>query len=233
MVREGKGRDGYYMVGDYFDRDGVRGVVIHRREIDWGHDSSHVTILNLSEEGYAQWASDKNFGSIFKKDIPSKTALRLDIYTRTENPLPAIQKIDNWQAKYPAFAKATHGDWHLPSHYEMEDVFKNLTLINNTLRRVSAKEVNPNQKYWCATNAGAEVAYAIDGQSIREYPKSDSMAVRSVCTLRQVYHSQEAWKEMGLIICQEGLTDDKAIVEERRKAWEEALKASILAASKY
>ncbi|MBQ5931785.1 MAG: TIR domain-containing protein, partial [Tidjanibacter sp.] len=71
MVLDGKGRDGLYMVGDYYNRDGVRGVVISPKSVspdrDYTYSCGEYMLISLTEEGNAQWASDKNFGTLFKK----------------------------------------------------------------------------------------------------------------------------------------------------------------------
>ena len=226
MVLEGKGRDGLYMTGDYYNRDGIRGVVFYKKSISPDRNyCPSAMLISLSEEGSAQWASDKNFGTIFKKDIPCKNELGLKFKYEDYNPQNTISKIENWRAKYPAFDKAAHGNWHLPSHKCLDNaVFPNLTLINNTLRRLSAQEIKADRKYWSCEECGSDSAYAVDSKEFHYYPKSDVMAVRSVCSFKVTnsptdIENEKIWRDLGLVPCPEGVTDDPVKVKEYHEYW--------------
>lgn len=232
MVLDGKGRDGLYMLGDYYNRDGVRGVVISPKSVcpdrDYINRCGGGMLISLTEEGNAQWASDKNFGTLFKKDIPCKNELDLhsfSIGSEEYNPQNKISRIENWRAKYPAFDKAVHGNWHLPSWKCLENyVFPRLTPINNTLRRLSAQEIKPNRKYWSCEECNSAYAIAVDSKEFRYYPKSDVMAVRSVHPFKVSMsatdiENEKIWRNLGLVPCQEGLTDDPTIVKEYNWYW--------------
>lgn len=229
MVLDGKGRDGMYMVGDYYNRDGVRGVVISPKSVcpdrDYTYRCGGDMLISLTEEGNAQWASDKNFGTLFKKDIPCKNDVGMHFIYEDYNPQNKISKIENWRAKYPAFDKAAHGNWHLPSCKCLENyVFPRLTPINNTLRRLSAQEIKQNRKYWSCEECGSDSAYAVDSKESHYYPKSDVMAVRSVHPFNVSMsatdiENEKIWRNLGLVPCQEGLTDDPTIVKEYNEYW--------------
>ena len=230
MVLDGKGRDGLYMVGDYYNRDGVRGVVISSKSVCPDRNYKYYNcgvdmLISLTEEGNAQWASDKNFGTLFKKDIPCKNKLGLDFLYEDDNPQNKISKIENWRAKYPAFDKAAHGNWHLPSRKCLDNyVFPRLTPINNTLRRLSAQEIKPNRKYWSCEECGSDSAFAVDSKEFHYYPKSDVMAVRSVYPFKVSMsatdiENEKIWRNLGLVPCQEGLTDDPTTIKEYNEYW--------------
>ncbi|MBQ1964820.1 MAG: ribosomal protein L7/L12, partial [Tidjanibacter sp.] len=58
-----------YKVGDYYDKDGKKGVVCNVKA-----DGLHGKIVSL-DQVKLQWAVDKNFGSLFNKQNPSKIRL--------------------------------------------------------------------------------------------------------------------------------------------------------------
>ena len=218
------------MVGDYYNRDGVRGVVISSKSVCPDRNYKYYNcgvdmLISLTEEGNAQWASDKNFGTLFKKDIPCKNKLGLDFLYEDDNPQNKISKIENWRAKYPAFDKAAHGNWHLPSRKCLDNyVFPRLTPINNTLRRLSAQEIKPNRKYWSCEECGSDSAFAVDSKEFHYYPKSDVMAVRSVYPFKVSMsatdiENEKIWRNLGLVPCQEGLTDDPTTIKEYNEYW--------------
>lgn len=112
----GKGRDGIYKVGDYYD-DGVkRGVVF-----EVSQDGRHGKILSLVQT-CLPWAAGKNFGSLFHRDTPTKQFHGLvDVQNGMNNQM-AIAQIANWQEKYPAFAWCANlgTGWYLPAIEELK-----------------------------------------------------------------------------------------------------------------
>lgn len=112
----GKGRDGIYKVGDYYD-DGVkRGVVF-----EVSQDGRHGKILSLVQT-CLPWAADKNFGSLFHRDNPAKQFHGLTDEQNGMNNQMAIAQIANWQEKYPAFAWCANlgTGWYLPAIEELK-----------------------------------------------------------------------------------------------------------------
>ena len=112
----GKGRDGIYKVGDYYD-DGVkRGVVF-----EVSQNGRHGKILSLVQTR-VPWAADKNFGSLFHRDHPTKQFHGLADEQNGMNNQMAIAQIANWQKKYPAFAWCANlgAGWYLPAIEELK-----------------------------------------------------------------------------------------------------------------
>lgn len=151
LLDEGKGRDGIYTVGDYYDRDGVKGVVIHIGEANTPQEFGSMGMILSLTESEAQWAVDRNFGSILRKDNPSNSlvsqnrgnwSMHNGIYSSNAR---AFMSFDRWQERFPAFSKAFLGNtneynWQLPSEKCLNQCIKpNVYKINRTLKAIAEK----------------------------------------------------------------------------------------------
>lgn len=146
LLDAGKGRDGIYAVGDYYDRDGVKGIVI---QVGNNAEYDHFGMIVSLVEYDAQWAVDRNFGSLLRKDNPSNSLLKENkgnwrLYDEIgSNNAGAFMSFDRWQERFPAFSKAFSGNinggfWHLPSASCLNKCIKpNRAVINSTLRWVA------------------------------------------------------------------------------------------------
>ena len=134
-----------YKVGDYYDKDGKKGVVFEVTS-----DGLHGKIVSL-DQVKLQWAVDKNFGSLFNKQNPSKIRLGFGgqqdgrVYTQR------IQRIENWREKYPAFAWCVQmgSSWYLPALNELRLIYQNVETINRTLGQKGATLYRDG--YWSAS----------------------------------------------------------------------------------
>ena len=230
LVQEGKGRDGVYIIGDYFNRNGIQGVVVEVDEYD-----NYIKIVSLTEYR-TQWASNENFGNIFKKDIPSNTLLSANYRVRSEGykNRNIVESITNWQDKYPAFYVSKNGwkdiindklsMWHLPSVEDLEYIAYNLESINKTIKRLSYPIIKEGNKYWSSTEKNANEAYTckLDGDLFpvdNSLSKSDFAYVRSIIILplydesknliNQEYKEkalEARWRDLGLIPYSDGVS---------------------------
>lgn len=107
MVALGKGRNGVYQVGDYYNDGTKQGVVF--AVSDGGR---HGKIVSL-EQSKQQWCSDEEFERKIETGAFDKT--------NGMNNQRKIQQISGWREKYPAFAYcADQGEeWYLPAIEEL------------------------------------------------------------------------------------------------------------------
>ena len=169
-----------YKVGDYYDKDGKKGVVCNVKA-----DGLHGKIVSL-DQAKLQWAVDKNFGSLFNKQIPSKVhvGISANVFDGMDN-MRKVQRIDNWMQKYPAFAWCCgKGDgWYLPSETEiLQFVHINRTVINSTLQKYGAPLLDG--EYWTSSEADSSCAHSVDmtARSRNIHGKFFCRNVRAVAT---------------------------------------------------
>lgn len=207
LLDEGKGRDGIYTVGDYYDRDGVKGVVIHIGEANTPQEFGSIGMILSLTESETQWAVDRNFGSILRKDNPSNSLVSQNrgnwsmlngIYSSNAR---AFMSFDRWQERFPAFSKAFSGTlesgfWHLPSEKCLSKCIRpNVNKINSTLKWIenhTAAEVQLVggwiDTYWsCNEDNSTEAICVITdepgwgrGDGILSYTKTENKKVRAV-----------------------------------------------------
>lgn len=106
-----------YKVGDLYDENGKKGVVF-----EVSADGKHGKIVSLLEGDTMMW-------SLLAIEIGCDD--RQDGYANMQK----IQKIPQWQDKFPAFAWCANlGDgWYLPTVYELKTIYKAISKINATL----------------------------------------------------------------------------------------------------
>ena len=134
-----------YKVGDYYDKDGKRGVVFEVTA-----DGLHGKIVSL-DQAKLQWAVDKNFGSLFNKQNPSKIRLGFGGQQDGQEHTRRIQQIENWREKYPAFAWCVQmgRSWYLPALNEVRLIYQNADTVNRTLGQKGATLFH--DVYWTAS----------------------------------------------------------------------------------
>lgn len=113
-VLSGKGREGVYQVGDYYDDGTKQGVVFEVS--DGGQHGKIVSLMQSRDE--AQWSSDE------EHTLKSVEAFETGASDERNgmNNQRIIQKISGWREKYPAFAWcADQGEeWYLPAIEELK-----------------------------------------------------------------------------------------------------------------
>jgi len=186
-----------YKVGDYYDKNGKKGVVFEVTD-----DGLHGKIVSL-DQAEKQWAVDKDFGKIFNRQNPSKVSTDgNDVWNGMIN-TDKIKQIDNWREKYPAFAWCcAKGDgWYLPAIHELERLLLNDSVhdaVNKTLAQKGATKLydkGDTRFYWSSTEyrrweaeagefVSKDLAQCINmyNGDIREYHKKYDIYVRAVAT---------------------------------------------------
>ncbi len=227
LLNEGKGRDGIYEVGDYYDRDGVKGVVI-----DVGTKEDYYGFFGMIisfTESEAQWAVDRNFGSILHKDNPSNSPLVSQdkgnwrvfhgINSSNEH---LFMSFDRWQERFPAFSKAFSGSvgggfWHLPSEKCLSKCIRpNVKKINSTLKWIENHTTAKVQlisswidTYWSCDeyNNTEAICVSMDecilGDGVLTHTKTENKKVRAVRSFNlkrtdTEKANEQRWRQLGI-----------------------------------
>ena len=147
MVAEGLGRDGIYQVGDYYNRNGKRGVVF---EV-WDH-GRHGMILSL-DEIVGEWCTKEQHD---KGIMTTATSMS----NGKDNTDVIIWRSDSSQ--YPAFkwCRAKGDSWYLPAINELKKIKNSVNKINRTLSQYDGDiidTVNTVAWYLSSTAGGDEI----------------------------------------------------------------------------
>jgi len=146
MVEAGKGRDGVYKVGDYYNVNGKEGVVFY---VDDTGRHGKIVSMTQSSQGL-QWSSNV---SEQKRLIGASSEMNGATNMR------AIQQRPNWRANYPAFAWCAKlgAGWYLPAIEELK-LFTLDNSIHDTVNRTlsikrGTKLYNKGEvrSYWSST----------------------------------------------------------------------------------
>ncbi len=149
MVAEGKGRDGIYQVGDYYNRNGKQGVVF---EVSDGGRHGKIVSLNQAEEKLRWCSKDEYQREIGASDEENGI-----------NNQRKIQQISGWRDKFPAFAWcADQGEgWYLPAIEELKIFTLNDVVhdaVNRTIRAKGGTKLFDigdccGKGYWASTES--------------------------------------------------------------------------------
>lgn len=172
-----------YAIGDYYNEDGLEGVVFAISE-----DGKSGTILSLSEvKGVRQWASTPEAQRrFFDASSISDGMANFQI----------VENLEQWQTHFPAFAYcASLGEgWYLPSIHELKEILLNpliYPIINKTLTQLNATPLpdkNTWVDYWSSTEferqyaSGEFCAYGVNTKNgiTKDNGKSRYAKVRAV-----------------------------------------------------
>ncbi len=144
--------DPIYKVGDFYDRNGLRGVIF---EVDTsGH---HGKIVSLQQIVFP-WAIE------LPHQITGASSKTDGMYN-----LRQIQKIPGWREKYPSFAwcAALGAEWYLPALEELCFLLHDNTVfysVNPTLVKCGACPLyakGTNEWYWSSSEAGDGLAFNV------------------------------------------------------------------------
>lgn len=136
-----------YAVGDYYNEQGLEGVVF---EVDESGTSGKI--LSLAEsKGVRQWGTiGKGNKRFIGADSMDDGAYNMEI----------VRQFDNWREYYPAFAwcSSLGEDWYLPAIQELKAFAYDhpiYTVVNNTLKSLGTTPL-PNKgdwvDYWSSTD---------------------------------------------------------------------------------
>lgn len=181
MVKEGKGRDGVYQVGDYYNRNGKQGVVF-----DVSADGRHGKIVSLNQSnGGLLWCS--------REEYERKIETGASDERNGMNNQRKIQQFSGWREKYPAFAYCTDQgeEWYLPAIEELKIFTLNdwvRGVVNQTLQAKDATKLFDSW-YWSSTENGYKddkdrkstaLYVCLDDSCTGCYYKSNGFFVRAV-----------------------------------------------------
>ncbi len=163
-----------YRVGDYYNVDGVQGVVF-----EISADGSHGKMVSVDQTS-CQWATDAVY-TLPIDGSPSDSNGAKNMQT--------IGRMDGWREKYPAFAWcAGHGEgWYLPAIDELERILLDRDLrkaVNKTLNAHGFVPLSGDRSYWSSTEYmhkyGAWHLCADDGRPGGS-ARNGAYLVRAVC----------------------------------------------------
>ncbi|MBQ6881433.1 MAG: protein kinase [Alistipes sp.] len=128
MVNAGKGRDGVYRVGDYYNVNGKEGVVFY---VDASGRYGKIVSMTQSSERL-QWSSN---------DSEQKRLIGASSKTNGAANMQAVRQRPNWRADYPAFAWCARlgAGWYLPAIEELELFTTNDSVHDAVNRTLAAK----------------------------------------------------------------------------------------------
>ncbi|MBQ6882285.1 MAG: protein kinase [Alistipes sp.] len=146
MVNAGKGRDGVYRVGDYYNVNGKEGVVFY---VD--ASGRHGKIVSMTQSsGELEWSSNTS---------EQKQLIGASSETDGAANMQAVQQRPNWRADYPAFAWCANlgSGWYLPAIEELELFTLNNSVHDAVNRTLAAKggtrlyNKGETKSYWSST----------------------------------------------------------------------------------
>ena len=151
MVEAGKGRNGVYKVGDYYNVNGKEGVVFY---VDAsGKHGKIVSMTQSSEE--LKWSSNE-----------SEENRRIGASSKTNGAanMQAVRQRPNWRADYPAFAWCARlgSGWYLPAIEELKLFTLNDSVHDAVNRTLAAKggtklpNKGDDQLYWSSTESDVQ-----------------------------------------------------------------------------
>ena len=182
MVNAGKGRDGVYRVGDYYNVNGKEGVVFY---VD--ASGRHGKIVSMTQSsGELEWSSNTS---------EQKQLIGASSETDGAANMQAVQQRPNWRADYPAFAWCANlgSGWYLPAIEELELFTLNNSVHDAVNRTLAAKggtrlyNKGETKSYWSSTEENRQysgyscagyVAMSIGGTAY--LPKNNDLYVRAV-----------------------------------------------------
>ena len=173
-----------YKVGDYYDENGMKGVVYYVND-----EGTEIKIVNLTQsQNKLQWTSDKG--------QERKITNAVDVWSGAKN-MMAIQQLPKWQQIYPAFAwcASLGKGWCLPAKNEMISLFGNKSvfeLVNRTLEKVGGQKISREDVYWSSTDYGKRLSGSKPPKEIYAYKINDGylskkcefVTVRAVASVR-------------------------------------------------
>ncbi len=171
MINSGKGRNGIYQVGDYYDRNGIRGVVF---EVSDG--GRHGKVLSMDRRAQTRWCTE----SQYDKNITTGASSEWNGKSNTDKILSRSDRDE-----YPAFmwCRNKGSNWYLPSKEELLTMCRNKDKINATLSKQGGTELVGF--YWSSTEYGCSYAWRVSmytgtGDTNYGNKNNDSKVVRAV-----------------------------------------------------
>lgn len=138
---------GKYRVGDYYNRNGIEGVVFEVSD-----NGMHGKVVSLDEVKDEQWCSDKQYAINVATHATNRTAGRIN----HEN---IISRSDFTEYMAFTFSRNKGEKWYIPAIEELTLIHKNKSIINIALERYGTKL--SNDWYWSSTEESGSCAWFI------------------------------------------------------------------------
>lgn len=150
MKRQITVTQGQYATGDFYDKDGVQGVVCSAA-------GEHGTLVSLDETR-----------AIYSSEVGIETGAAS--WSDGLFNFNAISRRENWQENYPAFVwcNAKNGSgavkWYLPALNELMVMYENYIAINRTIGEHGGTAIDSTGKYWASNEytTDADFAWLVD-----------------------------------------------------------------------
>lgn len=176
-----------YSIGDYYERNGIIGIIFY---VDKTGEHGKIVELHQSKDNFEwctdHWSESKKLGCSNRNDGLSN--------------LKVIQKQDNWEQRFPAFAYCSSKGvgWYLPAINELRLITNNRKRLNKTISLHGGSLICPNSYdgypwgwYWSSTEASEDkrndlafrVGWDFDTSKETGVPakeKEDKMSVRAI-----------------------------------------------------
>ena len=159
MVRDGKGRNGVYVVGDYYNRDGLEGFVFEVSE-----DGRHGKIVSLdSVEADWDWGVEEDWHG----DVGAATGgITTNATSKTDgkaNTDKLMSRSDSYRFNAAEWCRNKGPEWYLPAISELATLCNSIDQIRNYEEPEndgyvslwssadSARQANWDAIYWSST----------------------------------------------------------------------------------
>ena len=150
LVADGKGRDGVYQVGDYYNRNGIEGVVFN---VD--SDGKHGCILGL-KSSHKEWCTDAEYE---RKTVTGANDKQFGLWNQYR-----IGEVGRY-ANYPAFLWCGNQGkgWYIPVVEELKTIYSVKDRLNITLRERGGDHIS--YYVWSSEEDSAPCAFVINMDS--------------------------------------------------------------------
>ena len=155
MVEAGKGRNGVYKVGDYYNVNGKEGVVFY---VDASGKHGKIVSMTQSSE-QLEWSSN---------DSEQKQLIGASSKTNGAANMQVVRQRPNWRADYPAFAWCARlgAGWYLPAIEELKLFTANDSVHDAVNRTLAAKggtrlynKGDAGKWYWSSTESSEQGSF--------------------------------------------------------------------------
>ena len=169
-----------YTIGEYYERQGVIGIV-------WYDDEECVKVLSLQEKSFLEFGTGNTKGYSATDGLANRNAI-------VDNPYSNI----NW---FPAhqWCYSLGDSWYLPAEDEMKAILNNIGTLNEALAEAGGSSLRKGYKYWTSTQNAESLSNAAqvwwDWDSEKALSSYASVSESSQITRASAYVSRKAPEE--------------------------------------
>lgn len=169
-----------YTIGEYYERQGVIGIV-------WYDDEECVKVLSLQEKSFLEFGTGNTKGYSTTDGLANRNSI-------VDNPYSDI----NW---FPAhqWCYSLGDSWYLPAEEEMKAILNNIGTLNEALAEAGGSSLRKGYKYWTSTQNAESLSNAAqvwwDWDSEKALSSYASVSESSQITRASAYVSRKAPEE--------------------------------------